>query len=84
MLQLLSESQKLGKRLLLERFDVLVLLVKLPQCLVLELAEAQRLVRAFCVDLLVEFVLGVVDCLHDVLFTFDASSNLSIESVLQL
>ena len=83
-LQLLSQSQKLGKRLLLERFDVLVLLIELPQGLVLELAEAEGLVGAFCVDLLVQFVLGVVHCLHDVLFTLDARRNLSVKSVLQL
>jgi len=83
-LQLLSESQKLGKRLLLERLDVLVLLVELPQSLVLELAKAQGLVSAFCVDLLVKFVLSIVHCLHDVLLTFDPGRNLSVKSVLQL
>jgi len=82
--KLLSKNKELAEGLTLERLYVLVLFVELPEGLVLETAQTERLVSAFCIDLLLQPVLGIVDLLHYIFLPLDPSFNLRIKPVLQL
>lgn len=82
--KLLSKNKELAEGLPLERLYVLVLFVELPEGLVLETAQTERLVSAFRIDLLLQPVLGIVDLLHYIFLPLDPSFNLRIKPVLQL
>jgi hypothetical protein len=82
--KLLSKNKEFAEGLPLERLYVLVLFVELPEGLVLETAQTERLVSAFCIDLLLQPVLSIVDLLHYIFLPLDPSFNLRIKPVLQL
>ena len=83
MLESLPQSHELSHGLSLEFFDILVLPLKLPICLIFECTKFQRLVCALIIYLLLEVVLAIVHLLHDVLLTFYPRLNLAIKLILQ-
>ena len=84
MFECLAQAFELGHALALEFLNILVLSFQLTSRFVLELAELEGLVSTFLVNLLMEFILGVVDFLHDVFLSFDACLALAVEFVLKV
>ena len=78
-----SESHELSHCLLLEFFDVLVLHFKLLVAIIFELAHGKGFVCPLVINFFVQFVLLIIDLLHNVLFSLDSGLYFSIESVLE-
>jgi hypothetical protein len=82
--ELFPKSQELCKRLLLESFDVLMLLIELAKSTIFKFSERKTLVRSFRINLLLQSVLGIVNCLHDIFLSLNPGGDLGVKTVLKL
>ena len=84
MFEQISESSELSHGFSLELLHVLMLSLKLSGAFVLAHAQLQRLINALLINFPVQFLLGIVHLLHDVLLYFNGGLDLIIELVLQI
>ena len=80
----LTQALELGHRLALEFFNILMLLLELATAVVFECSKLKRLISSLFIYLLMQFVLRIVNLLHNVFLALDTGLALAVELVLQV